>query len=411
MRVLVITSRHQDERGAVAIVVAVCLLVLLGISGFVVDFGLAYTNERQLQTAADAAVLAAAAVYADEPGGCATFEGNSALETEARAAAGALMQDNHAEASVVGDIFVACSTDGSGRWRVTWTNENATDVGLGGVFGAQDIVASATAAAEVGVASQVTGVLPYALCLDDALLVNLQSLPTGPVQIDYASPTTPGSPDPDCPGDADAASWWLTTCPDNATGNAALTTNTEDGCSDVVSRVDGQASFTGDPIGLSGHLLGACPGGGGSDEDCLASQPGVLSDWPEDDAIWRAWEEVVQGSQRQQVVLPVFCGAPRCNPPAAGQQYPVHGFVSAWVCAYHWKEKPPSHASDDVETVSSSDPCFDTPEVDVDDALGDDGFLILSFVPEQVGGSVTPADCALGDSFCDFGVRMTRLVR
>jgi hypothetical protein len=52
-------SRH-DERGAVLIMTALMLVVLLGISALVVDLGYAYEMRRQAQNSADAAALGAA---------------------------------------------------------------------------------------------------------------------------------------------------------------------------------------------------------------------------------------------------------------------------------------------------------------------------------------------------------------
>src|SRR3954466_3495147 len=46
---------RQDERGAVAVLVAVLMLVLIGVLAFVSDLGMAYANQRRLQHGADAA--------------------------------------------------------------------------------------------------------------------------------------------------------------------------------------------------------------------------------------------------------------------------------------------------------------------------------------------------------------------
>jgi hypothetical protein len=51
--------RHEDERGAVAILVAVLVMVLFIIAAMVVDLGLARDTKRQSQNAADASALAA----------------------------------------------------------------------------------------------------------------------------------------------------------------------------------------------------------------------------------------------------------------------------------------------------------------------------------------------------------------
>lgn len=51
---------RSDERGAVAVMFALLLVVIVGIGGLVVDIGFASQKQRQVQNAADAAALAAA---------------------------------------------------------------------------------------------------------------------------------------------------------------------------------------------------------------------------------------------------------------------------------------------------------------------------------------------------------------
>lgn len=51
----------RDESGAVAVLVAACLTVLMGMTAFAVDFGMMAECKGELQNAADAAALAAAA--------------------------------------------------------------------------------------------------------------------------------------------------------------------------------------------------------------------------------------------------------------------------------------------------------------------------------------------------------------
>lgn len=55
-----VPSRHQRERGVVAIIVALSLAVLVGFAGIVLDLGHLFVNKTELQNAADACALAAA---------------------------------------------------------------------------------------------------------------------------------------------------------------------------------------------------------------------------------------------------------------------------------------------------------------------------------------------------------------
>lgn len=78
-------SQIQDESGAVVVLVALMLTVLLMFTALAVDFGLLYLQESKLQTACDAASLAAAQVY--KPGDCSS-------ETVARTKAKEIMKAN-----------------------------------------------------------------------------------------------------------------------------------------------------------------------------------------------------------------------------------------------------------------------------------------------------------------------------
>ncbi len=62
--------RADDDRGAVALLVAAMLVVLLGLAALVVDLGLARDQARVAQNAADAGALAAATCMASLTSGC-----------------------------------------------------------------------------------------------------------------------------------------------------------------------------------------------------------------------------------------------------------------------------------------------------------------------------------------------------
>jgi Flp pilus assembly protein TadG len=65
--------RRGDERGAVAVLVALMLPFLLGMAGLAVDVGSWYLTQGQLQAAADAAALAGAADLPSSPSGADTY--------------------------------------------------------------------------------------------------------------------------------------------------------------------------------------------------------------------------------------------------------------------------------------------------------------------------------------------------
>jgi len=59
--------RMKSERGAMLIMVAICLLALTLLSAFVIDQGVIYASKRQAQNSADAAALSAAINMRDDP--------------------------------------------------------------------------------------------------------------------------------------------------------------------------------------------------------------------------------------------------------------------------------------------------------------------------------------------------------
>ena len=61
----------RQERGAVAVIVAILLIVLFGFAAFALDTGNAWQSRRHLVTATDAAALAAARDFALGTNGCA----------------------------------------------------------------------------------------------------------------------------------------------------------------------------------------------------------------------------------------------------------------------------------------------------------------------------------------------------
>jgi hypothetical protein len=88
-------SRRDDDRGAVAIVVAAMLTVFIGLAALVVDRGLAADAQRQSQSTSDASALAAALVLS---------RGGSAADADAAARAYAL-----ADFEVTPDEWSSCS--------------------------------------------------------------------------------------------------------------------------------------------------------------------------------------------------------------------------------------------------------------------------------------------------------------
>jgi Flp pilus assembly protein TadG len=173
------------ERGAVAVIIAICAVVLFGMAAFAIDIGDAWQTRRRLITATDAAALAAAQKYAVGGDGCATEPAT-------------FIAANDIGASVTGCSFTEFEP---GAGYVTVDAEKTVDFRFAGVLGitSDDITSTTTAA--YGQAFAVTGLRPFGLCNEsDAFLGWLDDgkpMPSDPVQIPY----TKDSPD-DCGGNA-----------------------------------------------------------------------------------------------------------------------------------------------------------------------------------------------------------------
>ena len=99
----------RDERGAVLVHVAIAMLGLLAFSSFVIDYGVLWTARRQVQNAADAGAMAAAAYLG--------FTGGD--EASARAAAIEAAQANDVwgelpQVTATDVTFSACPADAPG---------------------------------------------------------------------------------------------------------------------------------------------------------------------------------------------------------------------------------------------------------------------------------------------------------
>lgn len=384
MRVPVI-GRRRNERGATAILVAALSVVLVGMAAFTVDFGQAYASKRQLQSGADAAVLAAAAQYADKVGDCVALDGNTAYEAVARADAEEILEEARPAASIV-DWDVDCR---DGELYVATAVQGQTPGAFGGVFGSGAITTQRAAEATVEVAETAgRGVRPYMMCSQDIP----NPVPSGIVRVDFGGQAGMSEA---CPTAENPGNWWTVNCPEDfSNSTAVLEENTRNGCDDPVSIVDPQ-----DGPDLTADLLAGCDGG--ADEDCLNAVTGNIGS----SGIWDAWNSLLG----KRILVPVFCGEPTCDPaavaPAGGGNvnYPVHRFAAVVVCGYHWGSAPQKTG------ISTSGDCTGN-TLNVTDGDNQDNYILLGFTAIQVSGSTRDGDCALGDS-CDLGARQVRLTK
>jgi len=187
-----ISKRAANDGGAVAILVALLLIVLVGFGAFAVDMGYAYAVKRQQSVTVDSAALAGAQavglkykeLYPGEGPGCQGLTANEPDEvhTAARLAA----TENYANNDPEGEwadpqVVVDCDSDNPDNFNVTVTGSSTLPTLLGGVLGKSDLTPGAQATAQVSGSPAYTGLRPFAICeqdRDDAV--------TNPTSVQYS---------------------------------------------------------------------------------------------------------------------------------------------------------------------------------------------------------------------------------
>lgn len=162
-----VTSRRfvNDERGVVAIFVALFSTVAMGCGALAVDLGDAWQEQRQLHTSTDAAALAAGQVYAQGDSGCSSV-------------ADAYVSENNAEATTTSCTTGTGAATNSGY--VTVEAATTVDFTFAQVIGinSRDLHSSTTAG--WGIPSGVTGLRPLAVCQFFPGLAEWLNAPFGP---------------------------------------------------------------------------------------------------------------------------------------------------------------------------------------------------------------------------------------
>ena len=321
MRVLV---RPREERGAVAIIVAVSSILIMVMGAMVVDLGQAYVKKREAQTAADAGALAAATVFKETGGLCTTLVANSTLQTKARTAATTIIEKNLPGATPVfpsGSQVAVC--DGN-TLKVQVSVSFNSPVGLGqiaiGTGGTIAVSRSATAA--LGRAQSTVGSLrPWMICG--------AQLPTGAFPSNVIPIALPGnghvSDDPNCVNPNKPGDWWRTTCFNGGGSHGDTYANIINGCEDV-SIVPGQtASHT--PAQRSTYLRSKC---GPESTYCLADDTGR-----DVKTMNTAWNTLMG----KTFAMPVFCSDRDCAPTSVTKKgnWPVWKIAAVTLCGYAMK--------------------------------------------------------------------------
>jgi hypothetical protein len=139
----------------VALIVAGLVVVLVGISAFTVDFGMAYATKRQLSSAADAASLAADMVYKSDYKGLCTVPGNDPnnpvaananVRAAAEAAADSLFVQNFPGGTAADGSITNLACNGTGV-QVTYTASGDSSSPFGPLLGGSGTITTAGTAA------------------------------------------------------------------------------------------------------------------------------------------------------------------------------------------------------------------------------------------------------------------------
>lgn len=403
--------KSRDESGAIAVVVAVLAVVLIGMSAFVADFGLAFANKRAMQTAADASALGAAGVFANvDKRLCDDIRSDGLTDAQNEATSKVTANDTGSSVGAL-TLFEAECLDGDLVVRTTVTGPSPNFFGrILGETDAYQVTRSAAAAVEAGT----TGphLRPMALCLSD---IPAGAQPGTPFQL-VAPGDAPGWTSSKCPqpDNTGAGNWWTLDCPlehdGDGNGTAALANQIRNGCANPISIVPGQGTKTG--IDLNDHLAAACKSVSTTAPFfCLEGDPGQ----PDSGNVPQAWRDLIDSGKT--VPIPVFCTNPglcahsSISGTGTGAIFPVHRLVAVQVCGFHFGKKNKSK----YPTPSSPSPVTTCGEASaMVDAIKNDNsdktYLVLIARNLQVSNVTADSECDLGDETCDGGLRQVRMV-
>lgn len=323
MRVLM---TRRDERGAVAITVSMLAVTILLMAGFITDFGQAYVNKRQLQTASDAAALAAAKFYQENLVGPCTQSAIDALRPQAEVIADDYREQNRSGSE--GDILPGASgihCKGKGV-EVIYLASGSTPAFFAPIIGGSNKIPvwRQSAAAYDNDLTDVGKIRPWGVCTS---VIDLSGNVTF-VGIKNAQTRSAGAPA--CsPTSEPAGGWWVMLC-DDGTGSTGNTgDNVTFGCNTNITPVPDQTSHMTSPSDLWGYLTTFCPSKTVS-ETCLKSDTGYNVKNFDDE-----WQPLVG----QTITMPVMCDTPKCSALAVDgtgstASYAVHQIAIVELCGF-----------------------------------------------------------------------------
>ena len=219
----------RDERGAVAIIVAICAVMIFGFAAYAIDSGQLWTARRHLVTAADGAALASAKDYAMGKPGCST-------------AAPDYVTSNYSTATLDSCAAAPGATSG----LVTVDAGGTVDYTFARIFGATSKTLHAITTAKWGLPSGAINLRPFGLCIDaNPQLTQWLNYPTGPTGDSGTIRITYGKAQPTACGASVPGNWGVQDFDGGANSNNDTRTWTHDGYPGVVSIGDNVPGDTG----------------------------------------------------------------------------------------------------------------------------------------------------------------------
>ncbi|HET7387891.1 MAG TPA: pilus assembly protein TadG-related protein [Nocardioidaceae bacterium] len=400
-------------------IVAILAVMLVGIASFTVDFGQAYVSKRQLQTATDAGVLAAGAYYTDKEGTCAELSANTTYTNAAQDIANNIVDQNlgldpSAPATPDRPLSVTCNSNG--QLVVGMTATRATPVTLGAIYGVKSITTGRSSEATVAPAASAQ-VKPYALCSSQA-----QGPPVSGEVFQVGDPGQAGGGS-DCPDSETGGNWWWLDCPEDTAHSGTpdiIAENLKNGCSDPITIIPDQPTPTPPaaavpPTDLSAALTAHCSTAGDRSSDCVTGDTGNSS--LKNKKVYDEWPALLG----KKILLPVFCGAPTCDPDTVNGTgthtvYPVYKVAAMVLCGYHIYDKASGYSGSDECNNTVDDPDTNPSGFDATSAAGQGGddskkvWLYVRYTHVYVSNDKQFTDAGLGTDQ-DGGARQVTLTK
>ena len=156
---------NRDDRGVVAVIVALCAVMLFSFAAYAIDTGHVWSERRHLITAADASALASAKDSAIGRAGCNT-------------AAASFVAANHSGATLTSCLPVINS---SRSGHVTVRAAATVEFAFARIFGVNNKNIRAITTAEWGIPTGARNLRPFGLCVDaNAAFKSWLNYPSGP---------------------------------------------------------------------------------------------------------------------------------------------------------------------------------------------------------------------------------------